>query len=70
MICPHCTANLGKINGAGEPMVRGRGLVLKAMSVVMICPKCGEDAPITGELAKALSARLMLISTQDGPIRR
>ena len=61
MICPNCTANLGRINSAGNPMVRMRGLVLKAEGVAAICPKCKADVPIRGELAKALGARLLLV---------
>ncbi len=61
MICQGCRAELGHINAAGEPLIRGRGLVLKAEGVAMICPKCKADVPLDGELAKALSARLLLV---------
>lgn len=61
MNCPACAANLGKINGKGEPMVRGRGLVLKADGAVMLCPKCGGDVQFTREIATALNSRLFLL---------
>lgn len=67
MICPRCNANLGHINGSGEPMVRTRGLVLKAEGVTAICPKCGGDVPIEGDLAKALGARLLLFFRKPAP---
>ena len=67
MICSRCRANLGHVNGAGEPMVRTRGLVLQTGGVSAICPKCKAGVPITGELAKALSARLLLVFN---PLRR
>lgn len=61
MNCPVCKASIGRVNAAGEPMLRGRGLVLKAKSVAMVCPKCSADVPVTGEFAKALQARLLLV---------
>jgi len=61
MICRHCQANLGQISAAGEPLIRGRGLLLKADGVAVICPKCKGDVPVEGELAKALSSRLLLV---------
>lgn len=57
MMCPGCRANLGRINKAGEPMVRMRGFVLKAEGVVALCPKCGGDVPFTTEIARALQSR-------------
>lgn len=61
MKCPHCLAALGHINAAGEPLIRTRGMVLKAQGVSVICPKCKGDVPVEGEMAKALSARLLLV---------
>lgn len=60
MICPGCQSNLGHINKSNEPMVRGRGLVLKADGVSMVCPKCKGDVPLSTEVAKALQHRLVL----------
>lgn len=54
MRCPRCQAQLGQVNAAGEPMIRTRGLVLKAEGVAAICPKCKADVPATGELRKAI----------------
>ena len=61
MMCPHCQAQLGKLNSDQEPMLRNKGIVLKASHVALICPKCGHDVPLAGEMAKALSARILLI---------
>ena len=63
MKCPGCRAELGQINAAGEPLIRARGMVLKATGVSVICPKCKGDVPVEGEMAKALSARLLLVFT-------
>ncbi len=63
MRCPGCGASLGHINALGEPMIRMRGLVMKAEGVSIVCPKCKGDVPVEGELAKALSARLLLVFT-------
>ena len=54
MKCPHCQAQMGQISKGGEPMVRLRGLVLKAESVNAICPKCKGDVPMGQEMRKAL----------------
>lgn len=61
MRCAKCQANLGQLSKAGEPMVRARGFVLKAEGVTAICPKCGGDVPVVGEMAKAMGARLVLV---------
>ncbi len=60
MICPSCQAHLGHMNKDGEPMVRNRGLVFKADGVVVVCPKCKGDVPMTTDFAKALTDRLVL----------
>lgn len=54
MKCPTCQATLGKVSAGGDPMLRTRGLVLKAEGLIAMCPKCGGDVPATGELRKAL----------------
>jgi regulator of protease activity HflC (stomatin/prohibitin superfamily) len=56
-----CGALLGQVNSAGEPIVRTRGVVFKAESVVLVCPSCRADVPITGDFAKALTSRLRLL---------
>lgn len=61
MICPSCKANLVKLNNAGEPMIRGKGLVLKADHVAMICPKCSGDVRLSGSDARAVANRILLI---------
>lgn len=61
MMCPHCQAQLGKLNCDQEPMLRNKGIVLKADHVALICPKCGKDVRVDGQMAKALSARLLLV---------
>lgn len=54
MKCPNCSAELGRVNGQGEPMLRTAGLVLKAEGAVMICPKCKGDVPAGADMHKAL----------------
>ena len=61
MKCGHCQAELGHVNARGEPMIRTRGLVLKAEGVAAVCPKCKGDVPVAGELAKALRMRLLVV---------
>jgi Zn-finger nucleic acid-binding protein len=56
--CPGCQASLAHQNAAGEPLLRMRGLVLKAQGVVAMCPACRGDVPVQGEVARILSARL------------
>lgn len=56
-----CGANLGHINSRGEPMIRTRGLILKAEGIAAVCPKCRADVPLEGEMAKALHARLLVV---------
>lgn len=65
-----CGANLGRINGAGEPVVRTAGLVFKADSPVMVCPRCKSDVPFTPDLAKALQSRLALLFVSPEVPRR
>ena len=67
MICPHCQANLGKVNGGGYPVLRNRGVVMKADGVCLICPKCSKDVPVNGDIAKALSARILLVFRKPTP---
>lgn len=69
MRCPHCSAQLAQINNRGEPMLRNRGLVLRAEGVAAVCPKCKHDVPVAGEMAKALSARLLLVFAPKGSRR-
>lgn len=66
MKCPACLAELGHVNGRGEPMIRTRGLVLKAEGVAALCPKCKADVPVEGELAKALRSRLLVVVPPAG----
>lgn len=54
MRCPKCQADIGRVTPAGEPMVRTRGLVLKAEGLTAICPKCKGGVPVEGDLRKAL----------------
>ncbi len=56
-----CGATLGQVNKSGEPIVRTRALVFKADSIVLVCPVCKSDVPMTGEFAKALNDRIRLI---------
>jgi hypothetical protein len=66
MKCAKCLTALGHINARGEPMLRTRGLILKAEGVSAVCPSCKADVPVTGEMAKALASRLLVIPTARG----
>ena len=61
MKCRACQANLGQVNRAGEPLLRNRGLVFKADSVVALCPRCGGDVPFTAEITRALRRHVFII---------
>jgi hypothetical protein len=61
VICPGCGAELARLSAGGEPMIRARGLIMKADHVAAICPKCAADVPLTRDDAKALAARLLLV---------
>lgn len=69
MKCPSCLADLGQINARGEPMIRTRGLVLKAEGIAAVCPKCKGDVPVEGEMAKALRSRLLVVVPARPPAR-
>ena len=60
MMCK-CGAHLGALSSGGDPMVRTRGIVLKAAGFVLVCPKCRGDVQPTPDLAKALGERMRLI---------
>lgn len=42
-------------------MLHNRGLVFKAGGIAAVCPTCKGDVAVTGDMAKALSARLLLV---------
>ena len=60
MNCPKCGTNLIRSSRDGDPMVSTRGLVLKASSVVVICPHCKADVPFSQTMTKAIQARTVL----------
>ena len=60
MKCPACQANLGQLSAGGEPMVRTRGVILKADGVVVVCPKCKGDVAISPDFAKAMQSRMVV----------
>ena len=59
MKCNACFAEMGHVTAGGEPMLRTRGIVLKAEGAVALCPRCKADVPLAGELAKALGDRIV-----------
>ncbi len=61
MRCAGCGAELGHVNERGEPALRTRGLILKAEGVAVSCPRCRADVPLQGEMAKAITARLLVV---------
>ena len=60
MNCPHCGTNLLRESHSGDAMVRTSGLVLKATSLIAICPKCKGDVPFSQTLTKAIQAKTIL----------
>lgn len=54
MRCPKCQAVLGQVSASGDPMLRTRGLVMKAEGMVAVCPKCRGDVPASPEFRKAM----------------
>jgi hypothetical protein len=70
MICPTCRAQLGKLNAAGEPHIRMKGLVLKPSGPVALCPKCSGDVPVTPEVKRALQRPMVLIPVKPDALHR
>jgi hypothetical protein len=62
-----CGANLVHITSAGEPMVRNKGMVFKAEGIALICPKCGADVPVSGDMAKAMQERIVVFLRRPAP---
>ncbi|CAB4137421.1 hypothetical protein UFOVP326_28 [uncultured Caudovirales phage] len=60
MKCPHCQADMAHLNAAREPIIRTRGLVLKASGLSLVCPRCKGDVAPSQELQKAMSNSLVL----------
>ena len=60
MNCPHCKTNLLRESRGGDAMIRTTGLVLKAASLVAICPKCKGDVQFSQSLTKAIQSRTVL----------
>lgn len=60
MKCPHCHADMAHLNAAREPIIRTRGLVLKASGLSLVCPRCKGDVTPSQELQKAMSNALVL----------
>lgn len=60
MNCPHCGTNLLRESNGGDAMIRTSGLVLKAASLVAICPKCKGDVPFSQTLHKAVQDKAIL----------
>lgn len=50
----------------GAPMLRTRGLVLKACGPVFICPKCKGDVPATAEVMETLGKASVLFFRRIG----
>lgn len=55
-----CGANLIQQNALGQPLIRNKGIVLKAEGIVLVCPKCRSDVPFSPDLAKAFQSSLVL----------
>lgn len=56
---------MGHISAAGEPLVRTRGVMLKAEGIILICPKCRADVPLAGDLLNAMKVLLFAKSRTD-----
>jgi hypothetical protein len=64
MGCPKCRAALIQRNAEGEPILRNRGLVLKATGWVALCPRCRAEVPFSPDALRAVP--LVLIRRQGG----
>jgi hypothetical protein len=60
MKCGACGATLTQESQGGEPLLRNRGMILKASGPVVICPKCKADVPLSPPWAKALQQSVVL----------
>lgn len=67
LACPKCGANITHRTAGGDTMLRGRGLVLKADSLVMVCPKCKADVPCSQTITKAIQDRAVLFFKRGSP---
>jgi hypothetical protein len=52
--CGHCGSVLGGESRAGDPIIRNRGLILKAGRIVLVCPKCKHDVEPPREIKDQL----------------
>jgi len=70
MRCGNCGANLQHENPGGEPLLRNKGLVLKSSGLVVICPKCKSDVPLSPDWMKALQNAAVLFFRRPSPVRK
>ncbi|HWY23515.1 MAG TPA: hypothetical protein VNX47_01265 [Nevskia sp.] len=54
MKCPACDYQLVTETSTGHPIVRNRGILIKAGALVLICPKCKGDVAPSQEVMKTL----------------
>lgn len=58
--CPHCHANLASVAASGEPLLRARGVILKATGLALVCPRCRGDVPLSQSLHQQIHQRVVL----------
>lgn len=56
MKCAHCATELVRATKGGTPMLRTKGLLVKAGALVAICPnyKCKADVPMSADVMETL----------------
>lgn len=59
MKCRHCSAILTQRTRVGEPLIRTRGIVLRADGPSLICPKCKADVAFSLDLLRLSPALVM-----------
>jgi endogenous inhibitor of DNA gyrase (YacG/DUF329 family) len=65
LVCPECGANVVHRTPTGDTMLRGRGLVLKADSLALVCPRCKSDVPLSQTATKAVQDCAVLFFRRD-----
>ena len=60
MNCPKCGTNLLRESKSGDAMLKNSGLILKANSLVAVCPHCKADVPFSQTMTQAVHDRAIL----------
>ena len=60
MICPACKVDIATRSKSGETLLRNRGLIIKSDAIVLVCPKCSGDIPLSQTMHKAVQQTAMV----------